>query len=97
MTTKTKSVSSSNPTHIGQIDDSGRQSRYVGGVASPAVWYWAAKRGDKTMMRNLGLAGKDLARYAGHRVGSTGRLCAVCFVGDCYYEVSLCRAESMAA
>lgn len=92
----TNSITTSNPSNINDRDDSNRKASYVGGVASPAVWYWSAKRGDKAMVRRLGLSAKDLIRLAGLRVNSSNKLAAVCFVGDCYYEVSLCRAELMA-
>jgi hypothetical protein len=85
----------SNPIHVGQIDIAGRIASSVDTVTVP-VYYWSAKRGDKTMVSRLGLSGKDLQRFAGLRVNSVGRLSALCYVGVCYYEVSLCRAELMA-
>ena len=78
---------SNNPTAINQILD-GRKSSYKTGVTSPAVWYWARKRGDKALVKDL-LSAKDASRLNGFRLGNDGKLNAVCDINGYWYEVSL--------
>jgi hypothetical protein len=74
-----------NPTEINQTLD-GRKSSYKAGVASPAVWYWQAKRGDKKIAKQL-LSAKDARRFCGFRLEN--KLAAVCQIGEYWYTVTI--------
>jgi len=50
-----------NPKNINSTFD-GRTAKYVAGIASPAVFYWSSKRGDKTRLR---LSRKNSRNFSG--------------------------------
>lgn len=79
-----------NPTQIADTLP-GRKAAYMAGNASPAVWYWTAKRGDKAAARRAGLSARDSRHLSGWRSGSYG-LEAVCMVGDGYWYTVPCRS-----
>jgi hypothetical protein len=75
-----------NPEHIND-ELSGRRAYYKGGTASPAVWYWDRKFGDKQLAIQLGYKRKDIKRMHGWRLDGNNQIELVCGIGNYYYCV----------
>ena len=81
-----------NPTDISDTL-CGRSARYVGGVSSPAVWYWSVTRGDKAALLANGNRSRKQARsLLGFRRDNngTGQLRAVIGAANGYYSEVSC-------
>jgi hypothetical protein len=73
-----------NPDHINDTHDN-RTAAYLGGTASPAVWYWRRKRGDRAIAKNLGLSSKEQRCLSGWRCNSDAKkIEAVFVIGEGY-------------